>query len=223
MFRAGLPVTLPQPMTSEKLYAAVASPNALMLALEHLSLAAPLRRIETRAAEGAHPVSGVQVPGALRRDRQGGRGVRACLGAGRRRRERGALVRARRGRGGRQRIVRIGRGVGESARAPRARALRAGAARRYEPCAGPGARAGLHPRSHRCRGTAGAPERVAAVGEDGDTDGLGVAASRQYRAAHGQRPRQHQYDRESTGPSAISRRQSIFRRPCAATCCSFPR
>ncbi|SAL34219.1 CHAT domain protein [Caballeronia choica] len=40
MFRAGLPVTLPQPMTSEKLYAAVASPNALMLALEHLSLAA---------------------------------------------------------------------------------------------------------------------------------------------------------------------------------------
>lgn len=39
MFRAGLPVTLPRPMTSEKLYAAVASPNALVLALEHLSLA----------------------------------------------------------------------------------------------------------------------------------------------------------------------------------------
>lgn len=39
MFRAGLPVRLPRPMTSEKLYVAVASPNALVLALEHLSLA----------------------------------------------------------------------------------------------------------------------------------------------------------------------------------------
>jgi pimeloyl-ACP methyl ester carboxylesterase len=40
MFRAGPPVTLPPPMTSEKLYAAVASPSALVLALEQLSLAA---------------------------------------------------------------------------------------------------------------------------------------------------------------------------------------
>ncbi|AET95061.1 hypothetical protein BYI23_D015510 (plasmid) [Burkholderia sp. YI23] len=39
-FRAGLQATLPAPMPSQKLYAAVASPNALVLALEQLSLAA---------------------------------------------------------------------------------------------------------------------------------------------------------------------------------------